>query len=238
MRQVKNKNSKDKVTAMIMLSFCLIALTSIFTIKASIDKVSQNAGDVLVTKETQTVKEVDEEEDSSDTTSKSTIDNDVQEAQTTTTEIPTVDSLTQESSANAYLCPMDMSIATVSKPYSMDMVIYNTTLDQYMVHPGIDIEGPTGSGVKAIADGTITDIYQDPAYGPTIEITHGDGTVSKYSNLESTDLVEKGDTVVAGQYLANIGQSALYESMEKCHLHFELYQNGEGIDPSQIISFQ
>ena len=132
---------------------------------------------------------------------------------------------------------MDMTIAAVSKEYSMDMVIYNTTLDQYMTHPGIDIEGPMNSGIKAIADGTITDIYQDDAYGTTIEITHANGLISKYANLESNKLVEKGDTVTKGQHIANIGQSGLYESMEKCHLHFELYQDGQLVNPAEYIDF-
>ena len=64
-----------------------------------------------------------------------------------------------------------MCIRDSSKDYSMDMVVYNLTLDQYMTHPGIDLEAPSGSSVKAIADGTITDIYEDDAYGTTIEIS-------------------------------------------------------------------
>lgn len=242
MRQIDKKKGKDKVAAAIMLCFCLIALTAIFTIKASMDKISRSAGDLPVTRETTTSPEQAETpeavfEEDSDTKEDSVSDVESDAAEAASTEIPTVDSENTHAASSEYLCPMDMSIATVVKAYSMDMVVYNTTLDQYMTHPGIDIEGPMNSGVKAIADGTVTDIYEDDAYGITIEITHENGLVSTYANLESGKLVEKGDTVTKGQHISNIGQSALYESMDKCHLHFELYQDGERIDPAAYINF-
>ena len=129
-----------------------------------------------------------------------------------------------------------MSTAKISKEYSMDMVIYNLTLDQYMTHPGLDFEAPQGSGVKAVADGTITEVYTDDAYGITIEITHQGGYISRYCNLATDKLCEKGDTVKKGQVISNIGKSALYESMDKAHLHFELLKNGKVCDPTKVIS--
>ena len=59
MRQVERKKGKDKVAAVLMLCFCLIALTSIFTIKASINKISNSANDVPVTKKTTTDQDKD-----------------------------------------------------------------------------------------------------------------------------------------------------------------------------------
>ena len=40
MRQAQKKKEKDKVAIVLMLAFCVIALTSIFTIKSNIDKVN------------------------------------------------------------------------------------------------------------------------------------------------------------------------------------------------------
>ena len=241
MRQIDKKKGKDRVAAMIMLCFCLIALTSIFTIKASMDKISRSAGDLPVVQETETHavenSEATPSPDQENEEKETEIEVEDNAVEDTATEIPTVDSEDSTPHTTAYLCPMDMEIATLAKDYSMDMVIYNSTLDQYMTHPGVDIEGPMNSGVKAIADGTVTEVYEDDAYGITIEITHEDGLISKYANLETSKLIEKGDTVSKGQHISNIGQSALYESMDKCHLHFELYQNGELIDPSTYIDF-
>lgn len=228
MRQVEKKKGKDKVAAALVLCFCLIALTSIFTIKASIDKISESAGDVPVTKKTA----ADEEKDQNAAKEEAK-----KQSQEASAKIPTVDSREEAPETSTYVAPMDMDTAEISKDYSMDMVVYNLTLDQYMTHPGIDLEAPSGSSVKAIADGTITDIYEDDAYGTTIEISHGDGLVSRYCNLSTGKLAEKGDTVKQGQVISNIGKTALYESMEKTHLHFEMLKDGKLVDPGKYISF-
>lgn len=227
MRQIEKKKGKDKVAAVLMLCFCLIALVSIFTIKSSIDKISKSAGDIPVTTETPTEPEKDAAEESEKESEA--------EAEEASGKIPTVDSKEQETQTSGFVSPMDLNTAKISKKYSMDMVIYNLTLDQYMTHPGMDFEAPTGSGVKAVADGTITNIYTDDAYGITIEITHKDGYVSRYCNLATDKMCEKGDTVKQNQVISNIGKSALYESMDKAHLHFELLKNGKHCDPSKLL---
>ena len=43
MRQAQRKKEKDKVAIALMLAFCVIALTSIFTIKSNIDKINGSA---------------------------------------------------------------------------------------------------------------------------------------------------------------------------------------------------
>ena len=46
MRQAQRKKEKDKVAIALMLAFCVIALTSIFTIKSNIDKINGSSTDV------------------------------------------------------------------------------------------------------------------------------------------------------------------------------------------------
>ena len=224
MRQAEKKKGKDKVAAVLMLCFCVIALTSIFTIKASIDKISQKAPDVPVTTETPT-KTVDEAEKTEKKDS----------SEEASAKVPIVDREEHPRKTSAFIIPIDMATARISKNYSMDTVIYNLTLDQYMTHPGIDFEAPAGSGVKAAADGTITEIYTDDAYGITIEITHKDGYVSRYCNLSTDKLAEKGDTVKKGYVISSVGKSALYESMDSAHLHFELLKDGKPLNPAKLL---
>lgn len=218
MRLFEKKKGKDKIAAALMLCFCLIALTSIFTIKSSIDKVAKSAGNVPVNQDT-AVKPEEEKPKEAETSAK----------------IPTVDSKEKAPKTNQFLSPVDPGNASITKAYSMDMVVYNLTLDQYMTHPGIDFEAPTGSGVKAIAAGTVTDVYNDDAYGITIEITHNNGYISRYANLATDKMTEKGDTIKQGQMISNVGKSALYESMEKAHLHFEIEKDGKLMDPSRFL---
>ena len=121
MRQIEKKKGKDKVAAVLMLCFCLIALVSIFTIKSSIDKISKSAGDIPVTTETPTEPEKDAAEESEKESEA--------EAEEASGKIPTVDSKEQETQTTGFVSPMDMNTAKISKKYSMDMVIYNLTLD-------------------------------------------------------------------------------------------------------------
>lgn len=239
MRHVKHKKGKDRVAATILLCFCLIALTSIFTIQASIEKVNESAKNLPV--DQKIAVEPSEEDAKAQNESAATEKKEAEGAADlpVSRKIPTVDSAASETTkAPAYLPPVNLSTATISKAYSMDMVIYNKTLDQYMTHPGIDLEAPSGSGVNAIAAGTVTDVYEDDAYGTAIEISHDHGLVSKYASLESDALVEKGDIVKQGQQIGIIGKTALYESMESAHLHFELYQNGKLCNPADHITFK
>lgn len=249
MRHVKHKKGKDRVAATILLCFCLIALTSIFTIQSSIDKVNKSAQNLRVDQKIATQNGPESQESASkdteaqsDTDKTAEIDRGAADLPVNK-EIPVVDSAAQDASdslsgSGSYLPPVSLSTATVSKKYSMDMVIYNKTLDQYMTHPGMDLEAPIGSGVNAIADGTVTDVYEDDAYGTAIEITHDNGLVSKYASLESSALVEKGDTVSQGQQIGAVGKTALYESMDTAHLHFEVYKDGRLCNPADLITFE
>ena len=54
---------------------------------------------------------------------------------------------------------------------------------------------------------------------------------SKYSNLSTAAMVEEGDAVTKGQVISGVGNSALFESLDPEHLHFELWVDGQAVDP-------
>ena len=68
MRQAQRKKEKDKVAIALMLAFCVIALTSIFTIKSNIDKINGSNTDVPVSEKTQTQAPDNSGEDKTDKT--------------------------------------------------------------------------------------------------------------------------------------------------------------------------
>ncbi|MDO4552013.1 MAG: M23 family metallopeptidase [Bacillota bacterium] len=157
--------------------------------------------------------------------------------------VPAVDSLNNEETeeegqareqAPAYAVPAEGSL---TKDYSMDVPVYSKTLDQYVVHTGVDIEADKDSQVKAAAGGTVTAVYADDRLGNTIEIAHGDGLVSRYANLSNGVLVEVGDVVERGQVIAGVGDTALFESADPPHLHFEMLQDELPVDPNDYIDF-
>jgi len=233
MRQAQKKKDKDKVAIVLMLCFCVIALTSIFTVKANIDKINENATDLPVSEETKT----QENHKDKESASKSEPSSNTDVSQETSSKVPTVDSLEKNTPTGDFTRPIEHESAVVTNPYSMDKLIYSLTLDQYMTHCGIDIEAPEDSQVLAIGDGTVTSIYEDDRFGTSIEITHPGKIVSIYSSLSTAEMVEIGDVVTQGQIIGGVGSTALSESLEPSHLHFEMIKDGAYVNPADYINF-
>lgn len=126
--------------------------------------------------------------------------------------------------------------ATLGAVYSKDTPIYSKTLDQYVVHEGVDLLAPADTQVKAAAEGTITKVYTDDKLGTTIEITHGNGLVTRYGNLSTEKMVEEGDVVKKGDPISGVGNTALFESLDPPHLHFEVLKDGSPVDPSGYVT--
>ncbi len=126
----------------------------------------------------------------------------------------------------------------IAKGYSGDELIYSATLDQYVVHRGVDIEAAPETPVIAVKGGTVTKVYNDDKLGITIEISHGSGYVTRYSNLSTDRMVEEGDVVEAGDVISGVGITALFESSDPPHLHFEVLQDGIPIDPVQFAGLR
>lgn len=124
---------------------------------------------------------------------------------------------------------------TISKKFSPEAPVYSKTLDQYTIHEGIDIDAELSAQVCAAAEGTVTKVYSDDKMGLTIEITHGDGLITKYSNLSTDKMVGEGDVVKQGQVISGIGDTALFESIDPTHLHFEVWKDGAAVDPEKFF---
>lgn len=119
--------------------------------------------------------------------------------------------------------------------YSMDSLVYSNTLQEWITHRGIDIKAEKTTVVKASAGGTIKSIKNDPRYGLSIIIEHSDGFETVYSSLLSTEFVKEGDKVEQGQSIGTVGNSAVFETAEGSHLHFEILKNGEYINPDIYV---
>lgn len=97
-------------------------------------------------------------------------------------------------------------------------------------HHGIDISGEevSGSPIAAWRNGTVVEAGYDTQHGNCVLIDHGDGLCSFYAHCESL-AVKAGDQVNMGQTIAAVGATG---NATGPHLHFELRQDGEAIDPS------
>ncbi len=128
-------------------------------------------------------------------------------------------------------------IGTVSKNFSMTEPVYSKTLNQYMVHTGVDVDAPLDTQVKAVAPGTVVAVFTDDKLGMTVQLVHKDGVVTQYSNLSTGILVEEGDVVERGQPIGGVGNTALFESLDPPHLHFEVLDDELPVDPNEYVHF-
>lgn len=101
-------------------------------------------------------------------------------------------------------------------------------------HFGIDIVCNKNEPVKAALSGKIILSLWSAEEGNVIGIQHQNNLISFYKH-NSVLLKRKGDIVKAGEVVAIVGNSG--ELSTGPHLHFEIWQNGTAIDPSELINF-
>ncbi len=129
----------------------------------------------------------------------------------------------------AFLAPVSGDILT---DYAKDNLVYSSTLEEWTTHLGVDIKANKASSVVSAEAGTVKSIKNDPRYGLTITISHREGYETVYANLLGADFVNEGDTVEKGQTIGTVGESASFEVAEVPHLHFEMYKDGECVNPT------
>ena len=101
-------------------------------------------------------------------------------------------------------------------------------------HYGVDIVTHSGSSVKACLDGVVVFADWSMSSGNMLLIQHADNIISVY--MHNSILTKKSnDLVRAGEVIGIVGDSG--ESSSGPHLHFELWQNGVPINPSEYIDF-
>ena len=101
-------------------------------------------------------------------------------------------------------------------------------------HPFLDIAAAEGTVVKAALDGTVIHAGWDKETGYAIYIQHEGDLITAYKN-NSSITTKEGIRVKAGTPIAVVGASN--EEAAGSHLHFELWHNGENIDPTQYLNF-
>lgn len=123
----------------------------------------------------------------------------------------------------------------ILKDYAKDTLVYSKTLDEWIVHLGVDIKANKTSVVKSAESGIIEKINYDPRYGDSITIEHGNGFKTVYSNLLVTDFFKVGEKVEKGDTIGTVGDSASFEISDDSHLHFEMYKDGENVNPTLYL---
>lgn len=119
----------------------------------------------------------------------------------------------------------------VLQTFSEGKLVKSKTLGDWRTHNGVDIVAEAGTPIKCVANGTVTKIETDGMWGAVIEVTHEGGLVSVYKGLSDAMSVEEGQEVEIGQVIGAVAPSFQAEVADGAHLHFELKQDGEYVDP-------
>lgn len=98
-------------------------------------------------------------------------------------------------------------------------------------HDGVDFAGRAGSPVKAVGAGVVTFAGERWGYGKLVEVTHGDGYVTRYGH-NSKIVVEEGDIVRRGDKVAEMGSTGRSTGP---HVHLEVLRNGKSVNPWNYV---
>ena len=132
----------------------------------------------------------------------------------------------------AFQAPVSGSIQA---EYSMDKLVFSPTFNEWRTHSGVDISAPRGEVVRSVGNGTVAEIKNDPRFGFTVVVDHKNGYKSLYANLASDQTIQVGQEVKIGDPIGAVGATAIFESAEPTHLHFELYKENKLVDPAAYI---
>lgn len=120
--------------------------------------------------------------------------------------------------------------------FSVDELVYSSTLQDWRTHDGVDISAQPGTTVLAACSGSVSAVTDDALMGTTVVIDHDGDYQTTYANLQQAPSVAAGDQVSAGQIIGAVGTTAAAESAQPPHLHFAVTKGGEAVDPEEFLN--
>ncbi|BDZ61724.1 hypothetical protein Lsed01_01817 [Demequina sediminis] len=112
---------------------------------------------------------------------------------------------------------------------------YHPVLNYWRLHAGTDFRAYCGTPIYAAREGQVQWASYQGGFGNQVMIDHGivggKSLMSSYNHLTRA-AVGSGQYVTRGQL---VGYSGTTGTSTACHLHFEVYVNGETVDPMSVI---
>jgi murein DD-endopeptidase MepM/ murein hydrolase activator NlpD len=97
-------------------------------------------------------------------------------------------------------------------------------------HKGIDFGGGYGAPIYAVSDGIATFVGRHGGHGNYVQLRHNGSMATGYAHM-SRFAVRSGQSVRQGQVIGYVGSTGLSTGP---HLHFEVYRNGQAINPRTV----
>lgn len=109
-------------------------------------------------------------------------------------------------------------------------------LGDQRLHEGIDLAAPSGTPIRAAADGTVDFAAWNGGYGRFVRLQHDDRYATAYAHMSRfADGIEPGASVRRGDVIGYVGSTGRSTGP---HLHFELQDRGTAIDPLDILPLE
>ncbi len=111
------------------------------------------------------------------------------------------------------------------------IIYYQNT---YMQNSGIDYISDEEFDVVAVLDGEVLSIEEDVNFGTIIKVKHTNDLITVYQGIKNSTMKEK-DKIFQSQIIGKSGTSKTNPEYKNL-LHFEVYHNGEILDPENFYS--
>ncbi len=109
---------------------------------------------------------------------------------------------------------------------------FHPILKSRRAHNGVDFAAPTGTPVRAVADGIVSVAGYKGGAGKMVKISHGSRWATAYLHLSQISSgITNGMRVKRGQVIGKVGMTGYATGP---HLHYSLYDNGRYVDPLTV----
>jgi septal ring factor EnvC (AmiA/AmiB activator) len=98
------------------------------------------------------------------------------------------------------------------------------------MHQGVDFGAPMGAPIVAASDGVVTFAGRHGGHGNYVRLNHSGGIATGYAHM-SRIIARNGQRVRQGELIGYVGSTGLSTGP---HLHYEMYRNGQAINPTSM----
>lgn len=122
------------------------------------------------------------------------------------------------------------SQGNIALDFTIDTLVWHSTLQEYRVHTGIDFLGKEGDSVFAAYGGVVESVSYDALDGNKVVILHENNLRTIYCSLEDVS-VSVGAVVTKGQAIGTMGITSTKEMATGAHVHFMVTKNNKLANP-------